>query len=171
MCGLLMAAAAMALLAGCQSSTKSDNEFHSNLNEKFWYEEHEARIARNVVDHQAVMGAQADPTLYACHFDGTALNSLGKAKLDAMLVDGAVSKIYIDSGKSNADAHRASVNAYLAAANKADGSVAVEAGSAPAALHPAAPSIVRMEKTENPGKTGNNNESSATNAGSGMASH
>jgi hypothetical protein len=39
-----------------------------------------------VAEHQAMLGAQADPTLYACHFDGVTLNSLGKAKLDAMLV-------------------------------------------------------------------------------------
>lgn len=164
---LLMTIVATAMCAGCESS--SDKKFHTAQNEKFWNDENDMRITRNVADQQAMVGAQMDPTLYACHFDGTTLNSLGKAKLDAMVVDGGPSKIYIDAGKSNADAHRASVNAYLAAANRADGSIAVEAGPSPAALGPAAPSIARMDKTENPGKAASN-ETSATSAGNGMVS-
>ena len=173
---VMMTIVAAGLVAGgCESSNKSpsssDEKFHSSWNEKFWNEEHEARIPHTLAEQQATLGAQMDPTLYACHFEGTALNGLGKAKLDSMLVDGGVSKIYIDTGKSNADAHRASVNAYLAAANRADGSVAIESGVAPAALAPAAPSISRMGKTENPGTSTASNQSEATNSGSGMQSN
>jgi hypothetical protein len=40
-----------------------------------------------LADAQAARGARADATLYAIHFDGEHLNSLGRAKLDLMLKD------------------------------------------------------------------------------------
>jgi hypothetical protein len=63
------------------------------------------------------------------------------------------------------------VNAYLAAAHTTDGSIAVQSGGAPGTLAPAAPSIARMEKTENPNKSSASNDSTATSAGGGMQSH
>jgi hypothetical protein len=171
--GSLMMLAAMAtIVVGCESSSEKKETFHHAGNEKFWQEEHEPRIVRSTVEHQAMLGAQADPTLYACHFDGANLNALGRAKVDALIGEGGgASKIYIDSGKTNADAHRAAVNAHLAAANRADGSIALESGAAPGVVAPAAPSMSRMYKTENPEHSTSSNESSATNAGSGMQSN
>ena len=163
---LMTMIAGLALVAGCESqSTKSETTFHHSGNTEMFLQENDPRIARTVADHQAVLGAQADPTLYACHFDGTNLNGLGKMKLDAMLADGATSSVYIDTGKSNADGHRAAVNSYLAAAQRADGSIAVETGAAPASLAPVAPAISRMSKTESPGKSAASNQSGATNSG------
>jgi len=72
---------------------------------------------------EAMLGAQADPTLYRCHFDGNSLNDLGKTKLDLLLANGAPAKIYVSSSRDSADACRASVNSYLAAAKVADGTV------------------------------------------------
>jgi hypothetical protein len=158
------------MCVGCESDPSSaKKEFHHMGNEKMWLDENEARSARSTAEHQAMLGAQRDPTLYACHFDGTNLNSLGKAKLDAMIVNGGVSKIYIDTGKADGDAHLAAVNAYLAAADRADGSIAIESGAAPGNTSPAAPAISRMYKTETPDQSTATNESSATTAGTGKS--
>src|SRR4051794_22479296 len=79
-------------IAGCDAQNKQQSK-----SPEFFDGESDARIIRGIADHQAMLGAQADPTLYRCHFDGNNLNALGKAKLDAILANGAPAKIYVDS--------------------------------------------------------------------------
>lgn len=153
----------LALLAGCESHDKDQT-----AKPDFFDGEHDARIIRQTADYQAMLGAQADPTLYPCHFDGSNLNALGKSKLEAIIANGAPAKLYIDGSNDSADGYRASVNSYLAAAKVAEGSVTIETGVAPGSSSGAAPAIARMEKAESPSRTSASNTTSADNSSSGM---
>jgi len=154
---------ALALVAVCESQDKSHAQ-------EFWNGENDARIVRQTADHQAMLGAQADPTLYRCHFDGNNLNELGKAKLDAIVANGAPAKIYIDGQRDAMDGYRAAVSSYLAAAKVADGSVTIEQGMAPGTSSSATAALSRMNKTESPQSTSASNETTSDNSGSGMKS-
>ncbi|MBC8107111.1 MAG: hypothetical protein H7Z14_11015 [Anaerolineae bacterium] len=162
---MIYAPLALALLGGCESQDKP-----ATPKEEFFAAENDARIPRQIADHQAMLGAQADPTLYRCHFDGNNLNALGKAKLDALIANGAPARIYVDGGRDSTDGHRAAVNSYLAAAKVADGSVAIESGAAPASSSSAAPALARMGKTENPRSGSAGGTTSADNSSMGSGS-
>jgi uncharacterized membrane protein YgcG len=73
----------------------------------------------HLLDTQAASGARSDATLYACHFDGANLNSLGMAKLDLMLKDDDAANpmtVYLAStgaSSDTADARRGAITRYL----------------------------------------------------------
>ena len=164
----VLLAGALLIVAGCNSQSQQPYESANT----FFAEENEARLPRQVAEQQATIGAQADPTLYACHFDGTALNDLGRTKLDMILAQGGPT-VYVDTPRDSAQAHRAAVNAYLSASKVADGSVAIETGAvAPGSSHPAGPSMQRLIKTENPrggsgyNRNGADDESSSSSSSS-----
>jgi hypothetical protein len=71
------AAALVAATAGCA---------HKLHGEQFQNDD-EARAVRNVAGTQAAVGARADATLHSSHFNTSGLNSLGRDKLDLMLLD------------------------------------------------------------------------------------
>ena len=99
-------------------------------------------------DVQAANGARSDGMLYAHHFEGGQLNSLGRAKVLLMLDDtttttGAESQTrvvhLVDAGEGDLLAQRKqSVELYLKTAE----------GPNELAFHPAAPNLVRFDKTE-----------------------
>jgi len=157
---LISAPLTLALLAGCESQDKP-----RAARQEFFARENDPRMARQTAQHQAMLGAQADPTLYRCHFDGNSLNDLGKTKLDLLLTNGAPAKIYVDGGRDATEGYRAAVNSYLSAAKVQEGSVAVESGVAPESISSAAQAIGRMTKTESPQTTSSSNETSADNSG------
>jgi hypothetical protein len=159
----ICAMGAIISLAGCEAQPKQQDPSGDTF-----AAETDARIHRGIADHQAMLGAQADPTLYRCHFDGNNLNALGKAKLDAILA-GAPAKIYVDSRRESADAQRAAVSSYLSAAKVPDGSIALETGFAPDSSSFAAPALSRMSKTENPRSTSSSGSTSANNTSSDSA--
>jgi hypothetical protein len=66
------------MLAGCAEHTRPTTEFP---------EEGSLRPHQRMSDIQRANGARGDGNLYAVHFTGDALNSLGRAKLGAMLRD------------------------------------------------------------------------------------
>lgn len=92
---------------------------------------------------QAACGARFDATLRDCHFDGAALNSLGREKLDLMCsaaADGPVS-VYLDlpAGDSLAAARKSEVEKHLKSALADGRPYTIAAGANPATYHPARP--------------------------------
>ena len=71
-----IAAVGMLLLtSACQTDGSSDKDF---------FPADSSSAVKKVADAQAASGAQMDATLYPTNFDGNALNSLGRMKLDSI---------------------------------------------------------------------------------------
>jgi hypothetical protein len=140
---LIGTAAAIALGAGCANDTGySDNFFKNNDHEQ----------VRAVLDRQEINGAKEDATIYAAHFEGSKLNSLGQRKLE-MIADGPVDRdivVYLDLRADDAAtaARRDAVTAYLVGGGFDASHVKIEAGSNPNVTSPAAGNLARYAKTE-----------------------
>jgi hypothetical protein len=145
--GMIVAGVAMAIAAlpmtGC---TDQEDDFRPD---------HEMRSVDHVTEMQSAVGARADGMLYAHHFDGNELNSLGKQKLDLMTKTGdqAPLTVYLSLLKNDATitARTKSVQDYLAGRGLASSSFKVEVGPNPASHSMAQPGIARLGKTESPG--------------------
>ena len=118
-----------------------------------------------MMNAQAVVGARADATLRAHHFDGTQLNSLGRNKLALMLHRESGDRpqpIYIDLPEADtlSGERRKTVERYLENAGVDLATVEIKAAPNLTETHPAAPAIARLRKTETmqgdggPGATG-----------------
>lgn len=110
---------------------------------------------RRVLAMQTARGARIDATLHPMHFDGPALNSLGQAKLDLMMEDGAGTgpiTVYlgITGDDQRAAQRRASVERYLTDAGLEQDQFVTVAGVNPHVTHLASESLSRLKKTENP---------------------
>ncbi|MEM8873471.1 MAG: hypothetical protein AAGD32_04350 [Planctomycetota bacterium] len=106
----LMIGTATVLIAGCGKLPES--------NDKAFFPERDDRHALLMAERQAEIGAAKDGTLYAFHFDGDELNSLGRQKLgriDRGTSPAADLTIYVDIDIDDdaTDARKASVAAYL----------------------------------------------------------
>ena len=137
------AAASAALLALAGAGCNNKNEAAQNAIFKPDGQERVSAFA----DVQAANGARNDAMLYAHHFDGGQLNSLGRAKVLLMLDDApaagdrAESRTVhlVNAGDGELLAQRKqSVELYLKTAE----------GPNTVALHPAAPNLIRFAKTE-----------------------
>jgi hypothetical protein len=73
----------LAGFTGCAQTPKQENVYHG---EQFRPDD-EPRAVQTLMNTQTAAGARTDATLYPQHFDGGALSSLGKAKLDLMAQD------------------------------------------------------------------------------------
>jgi hypothetical protein len=105
-----------------------------------------------ILNAQAARGARADATLYRHHFEGTALNALGRSKLDLMLEDNSTAfpmTVYLDmAGESSAEGRTEAVREYLVAAGLTASQVKTELGPNPGTLRPAGPQIKRLNAME-----------------------
>ena len=133
---ILFTAAAMAAIAvGC------NNKREEGVNAIFKGDGDE-RVSR-FADVQATNGARNDAMLYAHHFTGGQLNSLGRAKVLLMLDDcencEPIVVHLVGAGEGDLLAQRkASVELYLRTVE----------GPNELAFHPVAPNLVRFAKTE-----------------------
>ncbi len=76
---------ALAMFAGCRSDKDHlQGGIDSEQNHPFFEDEKAERATTRILNTQRARGAAADGMLYAVHFDGSRLNSLGREKLDAM---------------------------------------------------------------------------------------
>jgi len=150
------AAAATVLALGC---TNNKNEEAQNA---LFKPEGQERVSK-FVDVQASNGARADGMLYAHHFTGGRLNSLGRSKVLLMLEDCGencepVVVHLVDAGEGDLLAQRkASVELYLKTAD----------GPNTLALHPSGPNIVRFAKTESGSLDGSTDSSSQSQSSGG----
>jgi len=113
------------------------------------FDSREPKALARTIGVQVDNAAAADATLYAVHFDGVAINALGRAKIHAMLRSRAKTEIiYVDSPAGLASARQGSVGEYLRSLGLAAEHVGVQAGADPRSLHPVAGDLERMSKTE-----------------------
>lgn len=162
------AAAVAALLAltaaaGCQHGANDDES------KELFRPEEEARQIDRMTEVQSAIAARKDGTLRPHHFDQTALNSLGRGKLDLMLKDEEASLplvVYLDlPADDQANARRESVRAYLKARGVQGDQLTVQAGANPADSFPAAPSMRMMHMLDAGTASGTNPEPSGSSGG------
>ncbi len=139
-------AASVTSVAGCQPSGNADAD------ENF-FNEREASAEAKIMTAQASVGAAKDGSLYASHFDGNALNSLGKAKLDLMtssLPDEGPLTVYLDLTKDAPEnsARQDSVKDYLLNSHLAADQFKLVMGPNAANSHSTADAITNYSKTE-----------------------
>jgi hypothetical protein len=111
---------ALAALVGCQQEEKAhlDTEIGRDWKEPFFEEESAPRATSSILDTQRARGAAGDGYLYASHFDGSKVNSLGEAKIDAIM-DGTpagepvVVRLNLPEGAETNAAREEAVVAYL----------------------------------------------------------
>ena len=141
---LAAAATLVAVSAGCHNA--NTDKLHGEA-----FEEDDApRSSRNVVAIQAANGARADATLYPAHFNAAGLNSLGRDKLEKMMLDDeatAPMTVYLDLGKDESArklAHTA-VAEYLKARGVAESQFKIEDGPNPKTAHRSEQTITDLE--------------------------
>jgi hypothetical protein len=137
-------AAALAVAAGCAEHTEPDVEFPQAGT---------IRSHERMADIQRANGARGDGNLHAAHFTDDALNSLGRAKLDAMLRDDeSVRPVTIHlapAGEQNVQMRRIeSVTAYLKDSGLTEAQMRFETGLNDASYHPSAPGLANLRKTD-----------------------
>ena len=140
---LTTAVAGTLLLAmGCESDRSSMNEFFPQEN----------RATDAFTAAQAQAGARGDATLQPMHFDGAALNSLGRDKLDLMTddYDGHSNvTIYLNFRETDGlEARREAVLAQLREHGVEESAVKFVGGPNPSLTSPAAGHMARLERTE-----------------------
>jgi hypothetical protein len=153
----ILLTASIFLLAGCQQQTAINHA------DDFAPDDQPKAINRQT-DAQAERGAGADATLYACHFDGANLNSLGKAKLDLILKDSGGENLTLWMAlpdDASAQMRRLSVAGYLKDHGVAPEQVTFGSGANPDTDHPAAQSLKDLAKTDSDA----NDASSASSTG------
>jgi hypothetical protein len=158
---IVLGAAAMYGCKNEEGQTRSTGDFFldDDANRTVW----------RAIEKQAAAGAAEDGMLYGYHFEGSDLSDLGREKLDLMVrADQHPLKVYLDVPEDDtASARQASVSRYLAGAGLSADAMQIKMGPNPSASTPAAPNILRLDKTESPGKL-DGNGSSGTGLGGDM---
>lgn len=168
------AALLVLLMSGCQSASAPKVDDMAR-------DDDDARPLQDAMTAQSSAGARADAMLFACHFDGSSLNSLGQAKLRLMLLDPELANVltvYVNTSGQDTllQQRQASVTKFLRDGGWTDKQVAVAAGANPNGMHPAADSLTRMGKTESgaaetaPADSGSGQAPSAAPSGGGYSS-
>jgi len=102
---------------------------------------------------QSAAGARHDGMLYAHHFSGTELNSLGREKLHLMASDKPATEplaVYLNTNNDPlAHEREAAISKFLQADHGlASADVQIKMGANPSASFPAGPALTRISKTE-----------------------
>jgi hypothetical protein len=142
----LLAGALVIASTGCtkeQKSTKDDP----------FFPDPKASSVNKFERSQTARGARSDGMIYAHHFDGDRLNSLGKQKLTLMLGDDTgekTMKVYIVKIGEGAtlDARKKAITEYLKDGLRPDEKLELVNGMNPDTWHPSAPTLARVSKTE-----------------------
>lgn len=157
---------------GCKNKDCCETTGPKNVDGTAFYSQDEKTATQKIYEAQQASGARADAMLHKIHFDGDQLNSLGEAKIDAMLADDDRSDavtIYVDLATNDAThvAKRDAVLAYAKSRGLSDTQLKVEIGANPATLRPAAYEMSRLGKTEL-GAAGSSGQGEAQDAAVGM---
>jgi hypothetical protein len=116
--------------------------------------EDDTRSYRRFAIAQAGVGARHDAMLYAYHFDGERLNSLGERKLSLMLADNdhawplVLYMNFAPAGEAQLKARQEAVTQYLTDVGLQEGQVRFELGPNPNATSSGAQNLARLNKTE-----------------------
>jgi hypothetical protein len=136
--------AALAVAGGCAEHTKPSTEFDADG---------AVRPYSRMAEVQRSNGARADGNLYAAHFTDDAVNSLGRAKLDAMLGNNETVRPVTVHMAPIADRDALlrrieSVTAYLKDNGLTDGQMHFVSGLNEASYHPSAPELANLRKMD-----------------------
>jgi hypothetical protein len=141
---VLAAAAVVFAVAGCKSEQKPK----LSINDHFVPDD-QPRAMHEMFRQQQANAARDDGTLYASHFTGGELNSLGKQKLDVMLVgpERGFVNVYLSVPKdAQYGAREASVIAFMAGKGLASNAFAVTPGENPNLSSPASAGLEGLKK-------------------------
>jgi hypothetical protein len=175
---LILAAALLVLAGGCGEQARESARLRAE-HDAFPAED-DARAYRRSALAQEAVGARHDGMLYAYHFDGDRLNSLGEHKLSMMLRANdhdfpVVVYLNFPADEARIKARQDAVSAYFADAGLAADQLRFEVGPNPNATSSGAQNLARLSKTEsespvasNP--TSANNPGYGTGGGSGLDS-
>lgn len=157
----LSIASALLLSVGCQQQTPP--VVHGEI----FPPDNQQTDSGRLYESQAASGAVTDGTLYACHFSGDSLNSLGTYKLDLIVKASGSAPVNVwtcvpddQTGKTRQQA----VIAYLTQHGVAAAQIHVASGTNPDTDHPAAEGIRDLSKTDSDSST-----SAGSSAGSASA--
>lgn len=142
------AAALLMLVAGCQENKPAGKSYGTD---DFFPTAGPHRSTSQFKQVQAASGARADSTLRDVHFDGGEINSLGRSKLELMLVDDqpiSQLKVYVVGDETDLAARRASVATFLGDKGLTGSQIAIVDGENPGSFHAVAPDLVNMPKTD-----------------------
>ena len=118
---------------------------------------------------QSAAGARQDGMLYAQHFSGAELNSLGRSKLHLMALDKPSTEplaVYLNTTNDPlAHERESAVGKYLQEQGLAAADVQIKMGANPNAGSPSASALIRYSKTES-GTAEGTVDSTGTNTGS-----
>ena len=160
---LILLTLAAAGFAGCTRSGPHETSYELFGSEK------EVKDMDRFAAAQSAAGARQDGMLYAHHFAGTELNSLGRSKLHLMATDKPATEplaVYLNTHDDPLSADRqAAITKYLTAGGLASADIQVKTGPNPNAASPASSGLIRYSKTESGSPEGTVN-SSGTNTGS-----
>jgi hypothetical protein len=156
-------------VSGCQSDKKDccATTQAANIDGAAFYAQGDTTTTQKFLSAQAASGARADSTFNAIHFDGGKLNSLGTAKVDAMLADDDTAEpvvFYLNMNEGDAfkTERQDAIVAYCKTRGMTETQVQFKLGPNPATYSPSADILSRMNKTESggAGATGGSTEGS-----------
>jgi len=117
---------------------------------------------------QSAAGARQDGMLYAHHFSGGELNSLGRSKLHLMTLDKSATEplaVYINTTNDPlAHERETAIGKYLQEQGLASADMQIKMGANPHAGYPSASGLIRYSKTES-GAAEGTVDSTGTNTG------
>jgi hypothetical protein len=155
--GCMLAAGLLVLAAGCHDA--KENLDKQKQNDAFMPDD-DARAYRQFTDAEKGAGARHDGMLYAYHFDGDHLNSLGEQKLSLMLKDNDHAFPVVVYMNVPEDTHLKSrqdaVSLYMTDCGLTAEQMKFETGPNPNATSSAAQNLVRYGKTEDSSIAGSN---------------
>jgi hypothetical protein len=158
----IVAATALLLLGGCQDA--KDNMAKQRESDQFSPDD-DSRAYRKFAAAQEGVGARSDGMLYAYHFDGDHLNSLGAQKLSLMLKDNDRAfpvVVYMNvSDDDHLKAREDAVTLYMTDSGLQNDQVKFALGLNPHATSSAAQNLGRYNKTEDSSISGSNPTSPA----------
>jgi hypothetical protein len=159
----IIIALAAASFTGCTRSVKHETSY------ELFGAENEVKDMDRFAAAQSAAGARQDGMLYAHHFSGTELNSLGRSKLHLMATDKPATEplaVYLNTANDPLSADRQSaISKYLTGHGLAAADIQVKTGLNPNASYAASSGLIRFSKTESGSPEGTVN-SSGTNTGS-----
>ena len=125
----------------------------TEVSHKHFQRESEVHDMDRFAAAQSAAGARQDGMLYAHHFSGSELNSLGREKLHLMASDKPASEalaVYLNTNNDPlAHEREAAISKFLMADHGlASADVQIKMGPNPSASFPAGPALTRLSKTE-----------------------
>ncbi len=145
----LFTAVAFLLLLGLAGCAQDEKPMKS-VNDHF-IDDEQPRSVNAFFNQQHANAARQDGMLYPAHFDGAALNSLGRQKLDLMFagVERGMMQVYLKVAKDNAYRDReAAVNSYLTSKNIKSEEYALNFGDNPGVGASASDGLKGIEKQQ-----------------------